>query len=54
MSQTIVSIPSPLRGPLGTRIPGLLTSDQVFRKLLESARRSLKIEYSEVVLAGIR
>jgi phosphatidylserine/phosphatidylglycerophosphate/cardiolipin synthase-like enzyme len=41
--EPVVSIPSPLRGPLGTRIPGLLTSDQVFRKLLESARRSLKI-----------
>src|SRR5882672_11314787 len=37
------TLPSPLRGPLGARIPGLLTTDQVFRKLLESARKSLKI-----------
>ena len=41
--EPVVSIPSPLRSPLGTRIPGLLGSDQVFRKLLESAKRSLKI-----------
>lgn len=41
--EPVVSLPSPLRGPLGARIPGLLGSDQVFRKLLEAARKSLKI-----------
>ena len=41
--EPVVSIPSPLRGPIGARIPGLLDSDQVFRRLLESARKSLKI-----------
>lgn len=41
--EPVVSIPSPLRNPLNTRIPGLLDSDQVFRRLLESARKSLKI-----------
>ncbi len=41
--EPVVSLPSPLKNPLGARIPGLLTTDQVFRKLLESARKSLKI-----------
>ncbi|MBV8882149.1 MAG: hypothetical protein JO332_19485 [Planctomycetaceae bacterium] len=41
--EPVVSLPSPLRAPLGARIPGLLGSDQVFRKLLESAKKSLKI-----------
>jgi phosphatidylserine/phosphatidylglycerophosphate/cardiolipin synthase-like enzyme len=41
--EPVVSLPSPLRSPVAARIPGLLGSDQVFRKLLESARKSLKI-----------
>jgi hypothetical protein len=43
LCEPVVSIPSPLRGPLNARIPGLLTTDQVFRRLLETAQRSLKI-----------
>src|SRR5436190_10366761 len=41
--EPVVSPPSPLRYPLGARIPGLLVSDHVFRRLLESANKSLKI-----------
>jgi len=41
--EPVVSLPSPLRGPLAARIPGLLDSDQVFRRLLEAAKKSLKI-----------
>ncbi|HZE98255.1 MAG TPA: phospholipase D-like domain-containing protein [Planctomycetota bacterium] len=41
--EPVVSLPSPLKNPLGTRIPGLLTTDQVFRRLLDSAKKSLKI-----------
>jgi phosphatidylserine/phosphatidylglycerophosphate/cardiolipin synthase-like enzyme len=41
--EPVVSLPSPLRGPVNARIPGLLDSDQVFRRLLEAAKKSLKI-----------
>jgi phosphatidylserine/phosphatidylglycerophosphate/cardiolipin synthase-like enzyme len=39
----VVSLPSPLRGPVEARLPGVLTTDQVFRRLLETAQKSLKI-----------
>ncbi|MBI3855793.1 MAG: hypothetical protein HY293_08900 [Planctomycetes bacterium] len=39
----VLSLPSILRGPVEARIPGVLTTDLIFRKLLESARKSLKI-----------
>jgi phosphatidylserine/phosphatidylglycerophosphate/cardiolipin synthase-like enzyme len=39
----VLSIPTVLRGPLEVRLPGVLTTDLVFRRLLESARKSLKI-----------
>ena len=39
----VLSLPSLLRAPVESRLPGVLTTDQVFRRLLESARKSLKI-----------
>lgn len=39
----VLSLPSVLRGPVEARLPGVLSTDVVFRKLLEAARRSLKI-----------
>ena len=39
----VLSLPTVIRGPVETRLPGVLTTDVVFRRLLESARKSLKI-----------
>src|SRR5688500_9843220 len=39
----VLSLPSILRGPVEARLPGVLTTDNVFRRLLETARKSLKI-----------
>jgi phosphatidylserine/phosphatidylglycerophosphate/cardiolipin synthase-like enzyme len=39
----VLSLPTLIRGPVETRLPGVLTTDLVFRRLLESARKSLKI-----------
>ena len=39
----VLSLPTVIRGPVELRLPGVLTTDHVFRRLLESARRSLKI-----------
>jgi phosphatidylserine/phosphatidylglycerophosphate/cardiolipin synthase-like enzyme len=39
----VLSLPSVLRGPVEGRLPDVLTTDLVFRRLLETARRSLKI-----------
>ena len=39
----VLSLPSLIRRPVETRLPGVLTTDIVFRRLLESARKSLKI-----------
>jgi hypothetical protein len=39
----VLSLPSVLRAPVESRLPGVLTTDQVFRRLLETARKSLKI-----------
>ena len=39
----VLSLPSVLRGPVEARLPGVLTTDHVFRRLLETARKSLKI-----------
>lgn len=39
----VLSLPSVLRGPVDARLPGVLATDQVFRRLLESARKSIKI-----------
>ena len=43
LADLVLSLPSVLRGPVEARLPGVLTTDHVFRKLLESARKSLKI-----------
>jgi len=43
LTDTVLSLPSVLRGPVEARLPGVLTTDHVFRKLLETARRSIKI-----------
>jgi phosphatidylserine/phosphatidylglycerophosphate/cardiolipin synthase-like enzyme len=42
-SGLVLSLPSVLRAPVEARIPGVLTTDHVFRRLLETARKSLKI-----------
>ena len=39
----VLSLPSVLRAPVESRLPGVLTTDHVFRRLLENARKSLKI-----------
>src|SRR5262245_60989419 len=39
----VLSLPSLIRGPVEARLPGVLTTDVVFRRLLESARKSIKI-----------
>ena len=39
----VLSLPSVLRAPVESRLPNVLTTDQVFRQLLETARKSLKI-----------
>lgn len=39
----VLSLPSVLQGPVKARLPGVLTTDQVFRRLLETARKSIKI-----------
>ena len=39
----VLSLPTVIRGPVELRLPGVLTTDLVFRRLLESARKSLKI-----------
>jgi phosphatidylserine/phosphatidylglycerophosphate/cardiolipin synthase-like enzyme len=39
----VLSLPSVLRAPVEGRLPHVLTTDLVFRRLLETARRSLKI-----------
>lgn len=39
----VLSLPSVLRGPVEARLPGVLTTDHVFRRLLETARKSIKI-----------
>lgn len=39
----VLSLPGIIRGPVEARLPGVLTTDLVFRRLLESARKSLKI-----------
>ena len=39
----VLSLPSVLRGPVEGRLPKVLTTDLVFRRLLETARRSIKI-----------
>jgi len=39
----VLSLPSVLRAPVESRLPGVLTTDLVFRRLLETARKSLKI-----------
>ena len=43
LTDTVLSLPSVLRGPVEARLPGVLTTDHVFRKLLETARTSIKI-----------
>ena len=43
MADLVLSLPGVIRGPVETRLPGVLTTDVVFRRLLESARKSLKI-----------
>ena len=42
-SDLVLSLPSVLRAPVEARLPGLLSTDHVFRKLLESAQKSIKI-----------
>ena len=42
-STLVVSLPVPLREPIGARAPGLLTTAAAFRRLMEGAKRSLKI-----------
>jgi len=39
----VLSVPTVIRGPVEVRLPGVMTTDLVFRRLLESARKSLKI-----------
>ena len=39
----VLSLPTVIRGPVELRLPGVMTTDLVFRRLLESARKSLKI-----------
>ncbi len=39
----VLSLPSSLRSSLVTRLPGLCSTDETFRTLLESAKRSIKI-----------
>jgi len=43
LTELVLSLPSIIRGPVEARLPGVLTTDVVFRRLLESARKSLKI-----------
>jgi len=43
LADLVLSIPVPLRIPLATRAPGVLTTADVFRQMLASARRSIKI-----------
>ena len=43
LTEIVVSLPSVLRGPVEARLPGVLTTDRVFRKLLETAQKSIKI-----------
>ena len=43
LTEIVLSLPSVLRGPVEARMPGVLTTDHVFRKLLETAQKSIKI-----------
>ena len=42
-SRLVASLPVPLRTPLGARAPGLLTTAETFRRIMEGAKRSVKI-----------
>ena len=42
-SRLVASLPVPLRTPLGARAPGLLTTADTFRRIMEGAKRSVKI-----------
>jgi phosphatidylserine/phosphatidylglycerophosphate/cardiolipin synthase-like enzyme len=42
-SDLVLSLPSTLRSSLVTQLPGVCSTDETFRTLLESARRSIKI-----------
>jgi phosphatidylserine/phosphatidylglycerophosphate/cardiolipin synthase-like enzyme len=42
-SDLVLSLPSSLRSSLLTSLPGVCSTDETFRTLLESARRSVKI-----------
>jgi phosphatidylserine/phosphatidylglycerophosphate/cardiolipin synthase-like enzyme len=43
LADLVLSLPSVLRGPVEVRLPGVLATDHVFRRLIETARKSLKI-----------
>ena len=42
-AELVLSLPAPLRTPIASRAPGLLSTADVFRRMLASARRSIKI-----------
>jgi len=43
LTELVLSLPSVLRGPVEARLPGVPSTDLVFRRLLESAQKSIKI-----------
>lgn len=43
IADLVLSLPSMLRAPVEVRLPGVLTTDHVFRRLIETARKSIKI-----------
>jgi len=43
LAELVLSLPVPLRAPISTRAPGLLSTAEVFRRMLAAARRSIKI-----------
>ena len=43
LADVVLSLPGIIRGPVEARLPGVLATDVVFRRLLEAARKSLKI-----------
>ena len=43
LAELVLSLPAPLRLPIASRAPGLLSTADVFRRMLAAARKSIKI-----------
>jgi phosphatidylserine/phosphatidylglycerophosphate/cardiolipin synthase-like enzyme len=43
LSALVLSLPVPLREPLEARLPGLVTTAELFRRMMAAARKSVKI-----------